>query len=85
MGSELCRGETRESDVEEEIVGDSASIPAAREKALFLKTICALALRDLGSHPLPQEISATSARRILRERAWIWYGIEGESMDLGWY
>lgn len=49
MGSELCRGEMRESDVEEEIVGDSASIPAAGEKTLFLKTICALALRDLGS------------------------------------
>lgn len=55
MGSELCQGETRKSDVE-----DSVAIPAAGEKALFLKATCALALGDLGSHPLPQEISAMS-------------------------
>lgn len=52
---------------------------------MFLKTICALALRDLGSHPLPQEISATSARLVLRGRAWIWDGVEGENVDLRLY
>lgn len=46
------------------------AIPAAGEKTLFLKTICALALGDLGSHPLPRESSATSARRVLRGRGW---------------
>lgn len=85
-----ARGEAQERDM-----GDSVQFQLLEKKTLFLKTICALALRDLGSHPLPQEISATSARRVLRERVWIWDGvrekmciwdgIERESVDLGWH
>lgn len=55
-----------------------------RKKTLFLKTFCALALGDLGISPsATRDLSYVS--QTLRERMWVWDGIEGENVDLGLY
>lgn len=54
------------------------------KKTLFLKTFCALALGDLGISPsATRDLSYVS--QTLRERMWVWDGIEGENVDLGLY